>query len=94
MCKIDVYTRPWCQSSGYVLNLLTRKGLTYNEINVTTDPTRESEMKNRSGRSNAPQIFIGHVHVGGSDDLMLADQSGMLDNLLATVLQEPAAEAS
>jgi len=30
-----------------------------------------------------PQIFVGHVHVGGSDDLFIADKSGLLEKLLA-----------
>ena len=82
MPKIDVYTKPWCRYSGYAINMLNRRGLPYNEINITADPSRENEMKNRSGRETVPQIFFGHVHIGGSDDLLLADKSGMLDRLV------------
>ena len=84
MVQIDVYTKPWCPYSGRAINILNRKGLQYNEINVTADLARENEMKLRSGRKSVPQIFIGHVHVGGSDDLLLAEKSGLLDVLLAS----------
>ena len=84
MLKFDVYTKPWCRYSGQAINMLNRRGLSYNEINVNADPVRESEMKHRSGRETVPQIFLGNVHIGGSDDLWLADKSGMLDKLLDT----------
>jgi glutaredoxin 3 len=32
-----------------------------------------------------PQIFIGEHHVGGFDDLSAINQSGELDNLLASI---------
>ena len=35
------------------------------------------------GRWTFPQIFIGEVHVGGSDELHALDASGKLDALLA-----------
>lgn len=83
MIKVDVYTKPCCPHSGRAINLLARRGLVFNEINVSKDLRREDEMKKRSGRHSVPQIFVGHVHIGGSDDLLIADKSGLLDELLA-----------
>ena len=37
-----------------------------------------------NGGSTVPQIFVGDVHVGGSDDLHALDAQGRLDGLLAT----------
>ena len=48
-----------------------------------TDSTRENEMIKRSGRSSVPQIFVGHVHVGVSEYLFIADKSGLLERMLA-----------
>ena len=39
-------------------------------------------MRNRSGRTSVPQIFIGDHHVGGSDDLLALEEEGKLDALL------------
>jgi glutaredoxin 3 len=36
-----------------------------------------------NGRMTVPQIFIGGVHVGGSDDLHELERAGKLDALLA-----------
>jgi len=83
MAKIDIYTKPWCTYSERAVNMLTRRGLAFNEIN-TSDTRRQNEMKKRSGRNTVPQIFINHVHIGGSDDLFLADKSGLLAELVSS----------
>jgi glutaredoxin 3 len=82
MTKVDVYTKPWCHYSGRAINLLKRRGIDYNEINILNDPKREHEMKTRSARATVPQVFIGHVHIGGSDDLFIADRTGLLEKLV------------
>lgn len=89
MSQIDVYTKPWCSYSGRSVNLLNRKGLRYNEINVTHDVQLENEMKARSQRQTVPQIFIDGVHIGGSDDLLLAEQNGLLDSLFSAGAEKP-----
>lgn len=61
MSQIDIYTKPWCPYSGHAVNLLNRKGLRYNEINVTKDVHLENEMKVRSQRQTVPQIFIDGI---------------------------------
>jgi glutaredoxin 3 len=44
-------------------------------------------MIDRSGRYTFPQIFIGDIHVGGSDELHALERQGRLDPLLATGAQ-------
>lgn len=83
MIVTDLYTKPWCPYCGRAKNLLDRKGVAYNEINVASNLKLENEMKIRSQRNTVPQIFVNDVHIGGSDDLMLADKSGLLDSLLS-----------
>lgn len=83
MAKVEIYTKSWCPYSTRAKAHLDRKGVSYEEIDVTTDSIRELEMVNRSTRHTVPQIFIGGYHLGGSDDLVVADMSGRLDRLLA-----------
>ena len=40
-------------------------------------------MVERSGRTTVPQIFIDDFHIGGSDDLEAAKESGLLNKILA-----------
>lgn len=83
MAKVEIYTKSWCPFCARAKDHLDGKSIGYHEIDVTTDSVRESEMVDRSGRYTVPQIFIDGHHVGGSDDLIVAENSGRLDRLLA-----------
>ena len=64
--------------------LLESKGQTWEEINVTRDPSRMPEMIERAGgRMTAPEIFIDGKLVGGYQELVALEQSGELDAMLA-----------
>ncbi len=83
MAKVEIYTKSWCPYCARAKADLDRQGVSYQEIDVTTDTVRELEMVNRSQRHSVPQIFIDGGHLGGSDDLLAAETSGLLDRLLA-----------
>jgi len=84
MAKIDIYTVRYCPYCQDAKELLSRKGVSYHEIDVTGKRDVRKEMiKRAKGRSTYPQIFIGATHVGGCDDLYALDEAGKLDSLLA-----------
>ena len=81
---VEIYTTPWCGYCRAAKSLLTRKGVSFTEIDVGEDPARRQEMIQRAeGRFTVPQIFIGETHVGGSDDLHALERAGKLDSLLS-----------
>ena len=82
MPKVEIYTKSWCPFSTRAKAHLDFKGVLYEEIDITTDSIREMEMVKRSARNTVPQIFIDGHHLGGSDDLLTAEASGKLDQLL------------
>ncbi len=82
MPKVEIYTKSWCPYSTRAKDHLDFKGVLYEEIDVTTDTVREMEMVHRSSRHTVPQIFIDGQHMGGSDDLLAAEASGRLDDIL------------
>ncbi len=83
MPKVEIYTKSWCAFCARAKAYLDRKGVLYQEIDVTTDAVRELEMVKRSNQFTVPQIFIDNRHLGGSSDLLDADRSGYLDQLLS-----------
>lgn len=84
MRPVEIYTTPTCPYCMAAKRLLQRKGVAYSEIDVSRDPSLRAAMTQRAnGRRTVPQIFIGGVHVGGSDDLHALDHAGKLDPLLA-----------
>ena len=82
--KVVVYLTGWCPYCTRAKQLLERKGVDFEEIDIDARPEARKEMTARSGRSSVPQIFIGATHVGGCDDLHELEASGRLDTLLKT----------
>ena len=84
MKPVTIYTTGLCPYCSMAKSLLSKKGVSYDEIDVTYAPAKRSEMTARAGgRRTVPQIFIGETHVGGCDDLHALDRAGKLDALLA-----------
>ena len=77
-----MYATAWCPYCARARELLQRKGVAFEEIDLDTRPQARAEMLARSRRHTVPQIFIGETHVGGCDDLYELDAQGGLDKLL------------
>lgn len=83
MPDVVIYTKPGCPYCHMAKGLLSRKGVTFGEVDILRERDRRSEMIARAnGRTTVPQIFVGGVHVGGCDDLMALERAGKLDPLL------------
>lgn len=84
MAPVTIYaTRscPYCHAAKY---LLRKKGVAFEEIDVTGKPDERRLMAVKAnGRTTVPQIFVGSRHVGGCDDLYDLEAGGELDRLLA-----------
>lgn len=83
MPKVEIYSKFFCPYCKRAKQLLDAKGVKYKEIEVSRDADALAEMIERSQRRTVPQIFIDGHHIGGSDELVLAQQSGELDRLLS-----------
>lgn len=84
MPPIEIYTTRFCPYCVAAKSLLKRKGAAFKEIDLAGNWEMRDEMIQRAnGRTTVPQIFIGDIHVGGSDDLHALERDGKLDPLLA-----------
>ena len=73
---------PYCIRAKQVLQA---KGVqNIEEIRVDLDGAERLRMIQITGRRTVPQIFIGHTHVGGCDDLIALDERGALLPLLGS----------
>lgn len=80
---IDIYTKFGCGYCVRAKQLLGKKGVEFNEIDVTMGgPKREEMLKRAPNAMTVPQIFIGDTYVGGSDELAALEREGKLDALL------------
>ncbi|HEU4379911.1 MAG TPA: glutaredoxin 3 [Hyphomicrobiaceae bacterium] len=84
MKPVTIYTTPFCPYCLMARRLLAKKGVAFEEINVSGDwQAREALVEKAGGRTTVPQIWVGDTHVGGSDELHALERDGKLDALLA-----------
>ena len=82
MAEIIVYTTNYCPYCVKAKQLLLKKGVEFEEIDLTNDDAARMALVEKSGRKTVPQIFINNQHIGGCDDLYDLDAKGELDSLL------------
>ena len=84
MKPVKIYTTTYCGYCVRAKDLLKRKGVDYEEVDVTGNDSMRSKLVEMSGgQRTVPQIFIGGQPIGGSDELAALDRAGKLDPLLA-----------
>ncbi|WP_339525353.1 glutaredoxin 3 [Pseudomonas sp. EA_35y_Pfl2_R111] len=82
MQPVVIYSSDWCPYCIRAKQLLTQKGVAFNEIRVDGKPDVRAEMTRKARQTSVPQIWIGDTHVGGCDDLYALERAGKLDALL------------
>lgn len=81
--KIEIYTKWGCPYCVAAKALLDRKGVSYEEYDITMGGPRRTEMQERvPGAYTVPQVLIDGTPHGGFDDISALDRQGKLDPLL------------
>lgn len=83
MQPVRIYTTNYCGYCVRAKDFLSKKGVPYQEIDVTgNDELRSRLVEMSGGLKTVPQIFIGEVHVGGYTHMMKLESEGKLQPLL------------
>jgi len=80
--QIVIYGNETCAHCAAARMLLTKKRLSFDDINISGDDELSEEMLHLSGSPSVPQIFINGRLVGGFDELCALDKRGDLDNFV------------
>lgn len=83
MAKVVIYTTTICPYCVRAKMLLQRKGVAYEEVDVSGDADARRALVERTRQRTVPQIFINDEHIGGCDDLYALERAGQLDAKLA-----------
>jgi glutaredoxin 3 len=81
--KITVYTTDPCARCIRAKDILRRRALAFEEINLAKDPVGRRELAEFTGHMTFPQIVIGGRPLGGFVELQEADEQGLLEDLAA-----------
>lgn len=75
---------PQCGFSARAVEILSRSGAQFTDVNVLADPEIREGVKQYSQWPTIPQLYVNGQFIGGSDIMMEMYQSGELQNLLTT----------
>lgn len=76
--QIKIYTKGYCSYCFAAKNLLSKRGLEYEEVSVSGNAQAEQQMRELTGRTTVPQIFINNKPIGGYTELVELDMDGGL----------------
>lgn len=79
--RVIVYSTTYCPYCVRATHLLRRRGIAFEEIDVTHDHETRAWLVKTTGRRTVPQIFIDGASIGGSDELAALDAAGKLRDL-------------
>lgn len=83
MAQVTVYTTEPCSHCRAAKDILAKREIAYDEVNLSKDPDGRAELARRTGLMTFPQIMIDGETLGGARELHAAAKSGKLDQLLA-----------
>ena len=82
--KVEIYTKWGCPYCVRAKALLDRKGVAYEEYDITMGGPKRAEMVSSvPGAVTVPQVLVNDRALCGCDDLFALDARGKLDELLA-----------
>lgn len=75
---ITVYTTEPCAYCTQAKALLRKRGLEFEEINLSMNPAGRVELAERTGMMTFPQVIIDGELIGGFTQVLAADRDGRL----------------
>jgi glutaredoxin 3 len=79
MTNVKIYTTSYCPYCQAAKNLLTSKGLSFEEIKLDNDSELRQKISQQNGNyRTVPMIFVDNKFIGGFTDLEKMNKAGML----------------
>jgi glutaredoxin 3 len=83
MADVIVYSKQNCPYCVHAKNLLSGKGIAFEELRIDLDADILADMQRITNNARTvPQIVIKGEPIGGFDDLKALNDSGKLDDLI------------
>ena len=76
--QIKIYTKAYCSYCYAAKNLLTKRGLAFEETELSGNFKAEQKMRDLTGGTTVPQILIDGTPIGGFTELVELDRAGQL----------------
>ncbi len=76
--RVIVFTTVSCNFCGHAKSLLTKRGVPFEEVDLSEHPELQDELAEVTGTNSFPQIIVDGEPIGGFNELRAADKSGTL----------------
>ncbi len=76
--RVILFSTDSCNFCINAKSLLTKRGVTFEEVNLAEDPELQAELADVTGLTGFPQIIVDGETLGGLNDLRAADKNGTL----------------
>lgn len=77
--RVVLYTAAFCAECERARALLERRGIAFEEVDLSADPGRCCELEALTGGRSAPQVVIDGRPIGGLAELAALDHAGGVD---------------
>jgi glutaredoxin 3 len=85
MKKFRIYSANYCPYCKQAVNLLLYKGAHFEVVDISGNDVARLMLKEATGKTTVPQIYLNGNLIGGYSDLAAHDESGELDILIKGV---------
>ena len=75
---VVLFSTDACAYCGHAKSLLTKRGVTFEEVNLGAHPELQADLAELTGLDSFPQILVDGETLGGLNELRAADKDGTL----------------
>lgn len=76
--RVVLFSTDSCTFCVYAKSLLTKRGVAFDEVNLSEHPELQAELVGVTGLTSFPQIIVNGEPLGGLNELRAADSNGTL----------------
>lgn len=75
---VVLFSTASCTYCGHAKSLLSKRGVAFEEVDLSEHPRLQAELTELTGLDSYPQILVDGETIGGLNELRAADKSGVL----------------
>ena len=76
--SVILFSTDSCTFCVHAKSLLTKRGVAFEEVNLSEHPELQAELEEVTGLTSFPQILVDGETLGGLNELRAAEKSGTL----------------
>lgn len=76
--RVVVFSTDSCTYCEHAKNLLRKRGVPFEDVNLSADPELQAQLTEITGLESYPQIVVNGEPLGGLNELRAAEKSGVM----------------